>query len=245
MPCLRSFATTASMPFFSMVRSPLRGDAQGDPALLVFEPEALHVQVRQEAAALLVVRVRDAVTDAGFLPVISQTRDIADLPCRINDLGDRRGRDARKGAALYQPRRQPRQAPSNPARAPQRNSTAVPDDQVVEHPHVDQGQGFLQPPGDEPRPPGSAPTTPEGWLWARMTRGGVADQRLPHHLPRMDARTVDRAPEHLLEDDQAVRACPGTGSRTPRRAGRGAGRAGRRARPRRRRGPEPMRRVSR
>src|SRR6185437_1483503 len=45
----------------------VRGNAQGYPALLGFHPEPLRVQVRQEAAALLVVGVRDAVTNAWFL----------------------------------------------------------------------------------------------------------------------------------------------------------------------------------
>ncbi len=40
----------------------IRGDAQADPALLAFEPETLRVQVRQEAATLLVVGVRDAIS---------------------------------------------------------------------------------------------------------------------------------------------------------------------------------------
>src|SRR5690606_29754719 len=39
------------------------GDAQPDPALLVFQPETLLVQVRQEAALLLVVGMRDGVAD--------------------------------------------------------------------------------------------------------------------------------------------------------------------------------------
>src|SRR5262249_19856403 len=42
-------------------------EAQRHPALLGLEPEALRVQVRQEAAALLVVGVRDAVTDGRLL----------------------------------------------------------------------------------------------------------------------------------------------------------------------------------
>src|SRR5262249_31953135 len=42
-------------------------DAQRHPPLLRLHPEALRMQVRQEAAALLVVRVGDAVTDGGLL----------------------------------------------------------------------------------------------------------------------------------------------------------------------------------
>src|SRR5690242_3651596 len=40
---------------------------QADPALLGLEPEALRVQIRQEATALLVVSVGDSVTDGGSL----------------------------------------------------------------------------------------------------------------------------------------------------------------------------------
>src|SRR5271170_2030286 len=45
----------------------VRGQPQRDPALLGFHPETLRVQVRQEAAALLVVGVGDAVTDGRLL----------------------------------------------------------------------------------------------------------------------------------------------------------------------------------
>jgi len=41
--------------------------AQGDPALLGLHPEPLRMQVRQEAATLLVVGVRDTVTDGRLL----------------------------------------------------------------------------------------------------------------------------------------------------------------------------------
>src|SRR5262245_28924862 len=43
------------------------GHAQAHPALLAFEPETLRVQVRQEAAALLVVGVGDAVSNSRLL----------------------------------------------------------------------------------------------------------------------------------------------------------------------------------
>src|SRR5580692_5281629 len=42
-------------------------EAQAHPALLGLHPETLRMQVGQEAAALLVVRVRDAVTDGRLL----------------------------------------------------------------------------------------------------------------------------------------------------------------------------------
>src|SRR5215469_12185972 len=44
-----------------------RRQTQRHPALLRLHPEALRMQVRQEAAALLVVGVRDAVTDGRLL----------------------------------------------------------------------------------------------------------------------------------------------------------------------------------
>src|SRR6187401_3222087 len=50
-----------------------RGDAQADPATLTLEPEALSVQIRQEAATLLVVGVGNAVADSNAL-----ARDFAD-----------------------------------------------------------------------------------------------------------------------------------------------------------------------
>src|SRR6478752_2506378 len=43
------------------------GDLQLDPALLIFQPEPLLMQVRQEAALLLVVGVRDAVANGRAL----------------------------------------------------------------------------------------------------------------------------------------------------------------------------------
>ena len=46
---------------------PVRGNAQGHPTLLGLDPETLRTQVRQKAAALLVVGVRDAVTDGRLL----------------------------------------------------------------------------------------------------------------------------------------------------------------------------------
>src|SRR5262245_48959254 len=60
---------------------------QAHPALLALEPETLRVQVRQEAAALLVVGVGDAVSDSRLL-----AGDFADAGHgidlrRINGLG--------------------------------------------------------------------------------------------------------------------------------------------------------------
>jgi len=42
-------------------------EAQRHPALLGFQPETLRMKIRQEAPALLVVGVRDAVTDSRLL----------------------------------------------------------------------------------------------------------------------------------------------------------------------------------
>src|SRR5215467_223301 len=78
--------------------------AQRHPALLGLEPEALRVQVRQEAAALLVVGVRDAIADGRLL-----ASDFADAGhtsnLEINQV--LRGLTGRSGStpgrALYQP----------------------------------------------------------------------------------------------------------------------------------------------
>src|SRR3569833_3911134 len=46
---------------------PIRGNAQRHPPLLGLDPETLRTQVRQKAATLFVVGVRDAVTNARLL----------------------------------------------------------------------------------------------------------------------------------------------------------------------------------
>src|SRR5262249_17323192 len=75
--------------------------AQRHPALLGFQPEALRVQVRQEATALLVVGVRDAVTDgrllAGDLADAGHTDNLRDF----RYLGCRRRTSAASRAGLY------------------------------------------------------------------------------------------------------------------------------------------------
>jgi hypothetical protein len=50
-----------------------RGNTQGNPTALGFDPEALGVQIRQEAAALLVIGVGNAIADSNAL-----ARDFAD-----------------------------------------------------------------------------------------------------------------------------------------------------------------------
>src|ERR1700752_1687819 len=80
------------------------GQAQRDPALLGLEPEALRVQVRQEAAPPLVVGVGDAVTDSRLL-----AGDFADAghTCNLERNQVLRGLAGRSGStpgrALYQP----------------------------------------------------------------------------------------------------------------------------------------------
>src|SRR5215469_13143705 len=77
---------------------------QRHPALLRLHPEALRMQVRQEAAALLVVGVRDAVTDgrllAGDLADAGHTNNLE----RFQSLRIEGARLLRfPGRALYQP----------------------------------------------------------------------------------------------------------------------------------------------
>jgi hypothetical protein len=81
--------------------------AQRDPALFAFEPETLRVQVRQEAAALLVVGVRTRLPTVGRLPVSSQTRDILEAleNQSVSVAGCEGARD--KGRSLYQRGRAP------------------------------------------------------------------------------------------------------------------------------------------
>src|SRR5271170_4433878 len=80
----------------------VRAQPQRDPALLGFHPETLRVQVGQEAAALLVVGVGDAVTDGWLL-----AGDLADAGHTNNlkrFLRIERGRPLGiPGRALYQP----------------------------------------------------------------------------------------------------------------------------------------------
>src|SRR6516162_4120308 len=94
-----------------------RRDAQRYPALLGLEPEALRVQVRQETAALLVVRVRDAVADGRAL-----ARDLTDAghkqTLRISSLGIAPGAIP-VGAGLYtSPRQPPQGASAHPCPGP-------------------------------------------------------------------------------------------------------------------------------
>src|SRR6187399_330901 len=54
------------------------GNSQADPATLTLQPEALGVQIRQEAATLLVVGVGDAIADSNAL-----SRDFADAAHKV------------------------------------------------------------------------------------------------------------------------------------------------------------------
>src|SRR6516165_11877143 len=80
-----------------------RREAQRHPTLLGLQPETLCVQVRQEATALLVVGVRDSVTDCRLL-----AGDLADAGHTINlEISVTYGRGVLPapilGRALYQP----------------------------------------------------------------------------------------------------------------------------------------------
>src|SRR5215469_16203033 len=69
-----------------------RRQAQRHPALLSLHPEALRVQIREEAAALLVVGVRDAVSDGWLL-----AGDLADAG-HTNNLGEFSGLGSRSAS---------------------------------------------------------------------------------------------------------------------------------------------------
>ena len=78
------------------------GHAQGHPALFRLEPEALLVQVRQEAAPASIVRVRDAIARDGAL-----ASDFADARHKLNLCDQllaecRNARTDHWGRALYQ-----------------------------------------------------------------------------------------------------------------------------------------------
>src|SRR6516165_5554468 len=80
-----------------------RREAQRHPTLLGLQPETLCMQVRQEAAALLVVGVRDSVTDTRLL-----AGDLADAGHTNNlEISVTYGRGGAScpipGRALYQP----------------------------------------------------------------------------------------------------------------------------------------------
>ena len=77
------------------------------------------------------------------------------------------------------------------------------DDQVVEHPDVDEGEGVAQAHGDEfvrVARLGDA----RGVVVREDDRRGVMGQRLTEHFARMDRCAVDGAAEEFLEDDQSV-----------------------------------------
>src|SRR5450755_221254 len=77
--------------------------AQRHPALFSLDPEALRMQVRQEAPPLAVVGVRYPVADGGaFACYFAHSGHIK--PCNFNDLSSAPRRSApRKRAVLYQP----------------------------------------------------------------------------------------------------------------------------------------------
>src|SRR5690606_4224019 len=105
------------------------------------EPEALHMQVRQEAAALLVVRVRDAVTDGRLLAGDVADPGHSDLPSRIRDLGRPAGAPER--ARLYTSTPAwPQPEALQKAMLREGEATPVAHDQMVENPYVHQGEGI-------------------------------------------------------------------------------------------------------
>ena len=81
------------MPRFSMVRKTAGRDSQAHEALFALQPESMRMQIRQEAAALAIVRMGHRVT--GFRAF---ARDLADSRHDLDLV-----LDAEKSRALYQP----------------------------------------------------------------------------------------------------------------------------------------------
>src|SRR5262249_16759307 len=80
-----------------------RREAQRHPALLGLQPKTLCVQVRQEAPALLVVGVRDSVTDTGLLAGdLADARHTNNLEISVTYAREDASRPI-PGRALYQP----------------------------------------------------------------------------------------------------------------------------------------------
>src|SRR5690606_25261483 len=88
----------------------IRRHAQADPALFVFQPDPLDVQIRQEAGALPVVRVRDAIADSRAL-----AGDFADAghdkPSKFSNLEAGAGTGPREKDGLYTSLARPGQPP--------------------------------------------------------------------------------------------------------------------------------------
>ena len=85
----------------------------------------------------------------------------------------------------------------------QRDGLRPGDDQVVEHPDVDEGEGVAQAHGDELVRVARLGDT-RGVVVREDDRRSVVGQRLAEHFTRMDRRAVDGAAEEFLEDDQSV-----------------------------------------
>ena len=92
---------------------------------------------------------------------------------------------------------------SKKSRFGERVAEPVTDDEVIEHPDIQERQRFLQAPRNELiRLAGLE--HPGRMVVRKDHRRGVVPQRLPQHLARMHAGAVDRAAEELLEGDQPV-----------------------------------------
>ena len=80
---------------------------------------------------------------------------------------------------------------------------AVADYEVIEHAHVDQGEGLLQAPRDEFVRLARL-EDPGGVVVGEHHRRGIVQKRLAQHFARVHAGAVDGAPEQFLERDQPV-----------------------------------------
>src|SRR5689334_9586598 len=90
----------------------IRGDAQAHPALLALEPEPLRMQVRQEAATLLVVGVRDAIS--GGRPFAGDFTDAGHRAAFVESMIYVSPTGARERARLYISRAPDKQPPKSP-----------------------------------------------------------------------------------------------------------------------------------
>ena len=79
------------------------------------------------------------------------------------------------------------------------------DDQVIEHPHVDESEGFPQPPRDE-LIRGAGLRQARGMIVVEHDRRRVMRQSRLDDFARVDRGTVDRAPEKILDGDESMPA---------------------------------------
>src|SRR6185312_9042710 len=76
MPCRRSSATTWSMPFFSIVRSPFAEIRRDTQRFSVSTQNRCVRRFGKKRRRFLLLACETRLPTPGFLPVISQTRDI-------------------------------------------------------------------------------------------------------------------------------------------------------------------------